>query len=258
MNHRAPLSQVRFQIDRLEAWAPDLPTATEWQAWAHGQRAMGSAGEPALSQMAPMLRRHAGRLGRLACDVAYRALGDLTGVPVVFCSRYGEIARSVELLSALASGADLSPTSFGLSVHNAIGGLFSMARRDTSNCLALSAGDESAEFGLIEACSLLADGVERVLLVVAELPLPGVYASYEDVRPAAFAWACIVTPARECGVTLSWRTREPLVHGDRDIASDADDRPSPGALEAVRYLLRDDLDWGRDTASRRWQWHRDR
>ncbi|MEO7997777.1 MAG: hypothetical protein ABI852_10040, partial [Gemmatimonadaceae bacterium] len=70
-------SQVRFSVAHLEAWAPGVASAKEWQEWAAGSREIGTNGEPALQQMQPLLRRHAGRLGRFACSPAYDALGDL-------------------------------------------------------------------------------------------------------------------------------------------------------------------------------------
>jgi hypothetical protein len=82
-----------------------------------------------------MLRRRAGFLSKMALEVAYQCLGEQIDVPTVFCSRHGEAARSVDLLLDLAKGEPLSPTSFGLSVHNATGGLFSIARRDHANAL---------------------------------------------------------------------------------------------------------------------------
>ena len=82
-------------------------------------------------------------------------------MPTVFCSRHGEVSRSVDLLMDLAKAEPLSPTSFGLSVHNATAGLFSIARSDHTNSIALAAGQSSVEHAVIEACGLLADGEPR-------------------------------------------------------------------------------------------------
>src|SRR4029453_9488720 len=99
--------------------------------------------EPAVHPMAPMLRRRAGFLSKMALEVAYQCLGNRIDVPTVFCSRHGESGRSVELLLDLAKGVPLSPTSFGLSVHNATGGLFSIARGEHARHIALSRGRNS-------------------------------------------------------------------------------------------------------------------
>jgi len=219
--------QVRFSIAQLKAWAPGVTTVSEWQEWASGTRTIERTGEPALQQMPPMLRRHAGRLGRLACSPAYDTLGDLRDVPLVFSARYGEVSRSVELLTALSAGDELSPTTFGLSVHNAVPGLFSMARKETANSISLAAGDDSAECGVIEACGLLADGAAQVLLVVADCPLPQIYQRYADTEPTAFGWSCLVLPPGDDVVTLSWSDTDQMVAGN----------DQPGALAALSLLL---------------------
>jgi hypothetical protein len=54
-------------------------------------------------------------------------------VPLVFASRHGDVARSMDLLGALVSDQPLSPTGFGLSVHNAIAALYSIARGHRGN-----------------------------------------------------------------------------------------------------------------------------
>ena len=229
MTQRATPHQVSFSIAQLEAWAPGVTVASEWREWARGERTIERLGEPALQQMPAMLRRHAGRLGRLACSPAYDSLRELRDVPVVFSARYGEVSRSVELLAALSAGEELSPTTFGLSVHNAVPGLFSMARKETANSVSLAAGEDSAEAGVIEACGLLDDGAEQVLLVVADCPLPEIYQAFEDTLPLAFGWSCLVRRPSVDVVALEWR--------DDATESRRTTNQQPGALAVLRFLL---------------------
>ena len=257
---------LRFRVARVHAWMPEVRSPAEWQSWSRGERTAGTVGEPPLLQMAPMLRRHAARLGRMACEVAYDALGELRDVPILFCSRYGEVQRSVDLLAALASTGEVSPTSFGLSVHNAINGVFSMARQETTNTLAISAGDESCAYGIVEACSLLNDGAARVLVVMADCPLPSVYASFADVEPLALAWACLIELAGSGAlspmtISLEWRDEpvdeSPLHALSRDSkAATARDTPESGALSALRVLLGFDSEWTHRAGVRVWRWQR--
>jgi hypothetical protein len=243
---------VSFSISGIEAWAPGVTTSDDWQEWHRGTRIIGDTGEPALQQMQPLLRRHAGRLGRLACSVAYDSLSDARDVPVVFSSRYGEVSRSVDLLTSLAAGDELSPATFGLSVHNAITGLFSMARKDTANSISLAAGDESAEYGVLEACSLFADGASSVLLVVADVPLPSIYANFADTTPDAFAWACLITQPAHAALRLEWQDVEP---GAADKStSPVFDTSIPGALQVLPFLQGNQTQCLRDTPTRRWLW----
>ena len=104
-------------------------------------------------------------LGKMAPEVAYQCLdgseNDLRDTPTIFCSRHGDVSRALEQLINVVENEPLSPTNFGLTVHNATAGLFSIARKDRANHLALSAGQCTIEHGVIEACSLLADGATK-------------------------------------------------------------------------------------------------
>jgi len=240
---------IRFSISSFAAWAPGVDTQEAWLEWSSGHRPIAGAAEPALGAMAPMLRRRAGFLDRMALEVAYRCLGNRTGVPAIFCSRHGETSRSVDLLTDLAKGLPLSPTTFGLSVHNATGGLFSIARGDHAASSALAAGQSSVEHAVIEACGLLADGASEVLLVVYDRPLPAVYAAYQDCHEQPFAWAWLMQPAASDVISLSWPAAV-----DSEPASA--ERLSPG-LAILRFYLRQDHSLERICERQRWLWSRD-
>jgi hypothetical protein len=241
-------NQVNFSVRNLQAWAPNATSADEWAEWTRGLRQLGDTGEPALSQMPPMLRRHAGKLGKLACSPAYDSLAGASDIPTVFAARYGEVSRSVDLLSSLASGDELSPTVFGLSVHNATPGLFSMARKDTANSISIAAGHDSAELAIIEACGLLSDGIAEVLVVVADSPLPPTYDLFADTAPVPFGWSCLVERPTGPVVSLSWF--------DGDASSPAAATPLPFALDALRVLSGTNHTVSRTNDRRTWTWSR--
>jgi len=240
--------RIRFSISAHAAWAPGVETAEAWLQWSSGQRLIEGESEPAVREMAPMLRRRAGFLDRMALEVAYRCLGDRRDVPTIFSSRHGETSRSVDLLTDLAKGLSLSPTNFGLSVHNATGGLFSIARGDHAGSSALAAGPSSVEHAVIEACGLLADGAAEVLLVVYDRPLPELYAAYQDCHEQPFAWAWLMQTPTSDVVSLSWSKAE-----EPETASA--DRWSAG-LEILRFYLRHDRSLERVCQPRRWLWSR--
>jgi len=127
---RAATSAVHFSVSRVVAWAPGVSTRDEWRQWARGERAIERDGEASPRTDPAMLRRQRGTTGangvrrRLRCFSTARAISDGPLLPL----RRGRTFGS-PCFSALARGSDLSPTSFGLSVHNAVEGLFSMARR---------------------------------------------------------------------------------------------------------------------------------
>ena len=243
--HRAGVS---FSILGHAAWAPGLATPEAWSAWALDPAPIPAEGEPGVRAMPPMQRRRLGQLGKMALDVAYTALDGRTAVPTVFCSRHGETARAIALLDDLAQGAPLSPTAFGMSVHNANAGMFSIARGDRANHIALAAGSGTLEHAVIEACGLLADGAPQVLLVACECPLPDVFAPFADraEQPHAFAW--LLGPADAAGerMALDWcASDQPEPHGG-----------TPGTLEVLRFHVAGAARLERVAARRRWTWSR--
>ncbi|TCS35562.1 beta-ketoacyl synthase-like protein [Paucimonas lemoignei] len=240
-------SAIEFSITSNAAWAPGIETREAWQDWALGQPVTRTDSEPALRVMPAMQRRRLGLLGKMALEVAYECLGERRDIPTLFCSRHGEVSRSVELLRNLAQGEPLSPTSFGLSVHNAIGGMFSMARGDKASHIALSGGHASVEHALIEACGLLADGEQAVLLVVYDCPLPAVYASFQDEDTHPFAWAWLIEPPQQDVIALSW---------DAPTGTPSGNEMTTTSLEILRFFLRREQSMKRLCGKQSWQWTR--
>jgi len=237
---------VSFSISRHAAWAPGLSGPEAWERWAQAPFAIEAGAEPGVKAMPAMLRRRAGFLGKMALEVAYQCLDGRTDIPTVFCSRHGEVARSLELLSDLARGEPLSPTAFSMSVHNAIAGLLSIARGDRANQLALAAGAATIEHAVIEACGLLADGASEVLLVACDCPLPELFAPFQDCEEQPYAWAWLLTPAADDAISLNWTaSAEPPSAG------------MPGGLEVARFQLRGARRLERCDGRLRWSWSRD-
>ena len=240
---------VSFSLAGQAAWAPGIDTPAAWRAWADAPFFIEPSCEPALRAMPAMLRRRAGFLGKMALEVAYQCLDGRTNVPMVFCSRHGDVARAVDLLTDLAQDVALSPTGFGLAVHNASAGLFSIARSDQANHLALAAGASTIEHAVIEACSLLADGAESVLLVAYENKLPPVFTQFEDCAEQPHAWAWLMVRAGTDPIHLSWTMSD-------DSPTPATDA-LPGGLALLRFLLRREPALERVANRRRWRWTRD-
>ncbi len=238
-------SEVVFSIARHAAWAPRLTTRERWAEWAREPWRLEAGEEPKVAAMPAMLRRRAGFLGRMALEVAYECLGEERDVPTVFCSRHGEVARAVELLGDLARGEPLSPTAFGLAVHNASAGLFSIARADRANYVALAGGSATIEHAVIEACGQLADGAPMVLLVACDTTLPEPLQGFEDCeeQPWAFAWAMV--PAGGDAIRLSWRA-----------IGDGQATRMPGGLEVLRFQHGPGTQLVRDAGGKRWTWSR--
>ena len=237
---------VSFSIAAQCAWAPGVETPDAWRAWAEAPFNIDGESEPSVRAMPPMLRRRAGFLGKMALEVAYQCLDGRTGVPTVFCSRHGDVLRAVNLLTELAQAAPLSPTGFGLAVHNAHAGLFSIARADQADHLALAAGASTIEHGVIEACGLLAEGAPEVLLVVSDNCLPSLFEKFEDCAEQPHAWACLMRLADVESINLSWSLAP--------INSQITRKSLPGSLTVLQFFLRKEKALQRIADGRVWNW----
>mgnify|MGYP002138405196 CR=1 FL=1 len=85
-----------------------LPVAG-WNAW-DGRAERGTHRGRELDQIEPLLRRRLSPLGRTALASAFACTRGESAVRMVFASRHGELARSADLLKAIARDEDLSPT----------------------------------------------------------------------------------------------------------------------------------------------------
>lgn len=221
----------RFAISHWACWPPDFPADIDTRA-----------ALPALPQMPPMQRRRLDRLGRIALDVAWRSAADLPALPFVFASRWGDIRKSLELIAQLREGA-LSPMTFSLSVHNAIGAQFSIARGDKSPYTAISAGDATVEAAFVEALGQLVDGADGVTVICYGEPMPPPYDRFDPAPCPAHAWACRLSLVRGAGCSL-----QPVPASPVPDAVDVDD---PGL---VAFLQSGKGERIRSTTSGRWLW----
>ena len=138
---------IEFSVVDWAAWAPGLATRSAWQDWAQAPWLPEGEDTPGLPEVPAMQRRRIERLGRMAIQAACwceAGEGADSRVPLVFASRHGDVARSMDLLGSLVADQPLSPTGFGLSVHNAIAALYSIVRGERGNYLALAAGRATA------------------------------------------------------------------------------------------------------------------
>lgn len=242
-------SGLTFSISAHSAWAPGVNTPGQWQEWARAPYRIGEGADPAVRAMPAMLRRRAGFLGKMALEVAYACLDGRTDVPTVFCSRHGEVSRAVDLLGELALGEALSPTAFGLAVHNASAGLFSIARADRANHIALAAGCATVEHGVVEACGLLADGVPQVLLVAYDCPLPEPLVQFQDCDEQPYAWAWLMERAGPDPISLALDAAPP--------APAASAAGMPAGLGVLQFQLSGAARHEHLTGAQRWTWTRD-
>lgn len=232
---------MRFEFIILEwsAYADGLTGHEDWLRWAQGFPVLPQPTVqtvPALTEMPAMTRRRLDRLGRMACQVAYWCQSSASDAPLVFASRYGDTAGSLSLLDDLVGGQPLSPAGFGLSVHNAVSALYSIAQGHTHNTVVVAAGRATVAAALTEAAALLADGASEVLVVYSEAPLPTDYTVFADEPACEYAWAWrVARPApSQPGLTVSLQVHAAEAPGP--------ETPSwPAGLDVLRHVLRHHL-----------------
>lgn len=148
---------------------------------------------PSLDFLPPLKRRRLSDAARLFFAAAWPLTEQESNIPVVYASFNGEINRSFALWQQLWKEGDVSPTSFSLSVHNALVGQWSEMRGVKQECTAICANKDNLETALTEAYLLLHDGVQSVLVVTAESPLAAQYPVEPVFRhPFSYALALLV------------------------------------------------------------------
>ncbi len=181
---------IAFHVNGWRAWAPGLDTAQAWQAWAQSPTVVPDQQEqPECLSLPAMQRRRLSRLARMTMEVASPLCGDDEQLPFVFASRHGETTRTFALLGDVTDEASLSPTQFGLSVHNAIAGQWSILRDQRGESVAIAGEADTFEHGVLEGIGMLAAGAPSVLAVIAEEMPPAVYAPWISDIPFSYALA---------------------------------------------------------------------
>jgi len=123
---------------------------------------------------------------------------DIAAIPSIFASRHGDTPLTLTLLESISRGEPMSPTSFSLAVHNAVSGLFSIVRKDTSTVSAIAAARGLVLQTLFEAIALLQDN-DRLLCVIYDTPLPGYYQARREDPPEPFPWALAMVLGKHAG-----------------------------------------------------------
>lgn len=166
---------------------------------------------PSLSFLPPLKRRRLNGAARLFFEAAWDLTLAQPNIPVVYASGNGEINRSFALWLSLLQEGDISPTSFSLSIHNALVGQWSELRQVQQEITALDANQDNLEIALLEAYMLLQEGASQVLVAVAENPLATEYAVSPIYRqPFAYVLAMIVEKGSQYQLSATTKGEESL------------------------------------------------
>ncbi|SEF59804.1 beta-ketoacyl synthase chain length factor [Marinobacterium lutimaris] len=180
----------------LKSWSLVSEDTLHWRS--HDDT--GTASVDSVSSLPAMLRRRLSPFGRHVVATALKILPEGISVPVVYASRHGDAEKTLKLLLSLSSEEPLSPTSFSLSVHNAIPGIFSIARRDVSSVTALACSGNLLQSVLLEAGAQLAD-YPSVLCMFGDAPVPEFY-QYADGPSQTWAVALLLERSQDTLASL--------------------------------------------------------
>ncbi len=238
---------MKFDIKGWQAWAPGVSTPEGWRTWCAQPYVLAASAETADVSFLPALqRRRLSPLARMAFHVGWPLAEMMPAQPLVFCSRHGETPRNLQLLTNLAQQEDLSPTHFSLSVHNAVAGLWSIFRNDTSEMTSIAGVEDGLEHALVEAQLLLAAGSPSVLLIIAEDQQPSAYLPWIDDVPFAYALALQVVPGQQWQLELSSQRTDSAIES----------KLWPHALQLLPLLMGTQQHLALRVANRQWNWQR--
>jgi hypothetical protein len=243
---------IDLRIADWRAWAPGLDDSNAWQDWAHRPWMPTDLGEqPDCSFLPPMQRRRLSRLARIALHVAWPLCGDDEQLPMVFASRHGETTRTYAILGDVVDRQPLSPTQFGLAVHNAIAGQWSILRGQRGESSTVAGEADTFEHAMLETATLLDRSHPAALMVIAEERPPDAYDGWIDDVPFSYALAMRVgmsRPGEDAPTSSSWR----LGLATGDIDAHATDWPF--ALDFLRALHAPTAPLVHVWKTRRWIW----
>ena len=247
---------MAFRVEQWRAWAPGLNCQQDWHDWAQAPSTVAEgAQQPECLSLPPMQRRRLSRLARMTMEVASPLCSEDEQLPFVFGSRHGETTRTLNLLHDVAGEQPLSPTHFGLSVHNAIAGQWSLLRGQRGESVAIAGEADTFEHALLEAAAMLTDGAPSVLAVIAEEVPPAAYDGWINDVPFSYAVALRLghVDAVDARSTEScWKLSLGRNEGNVTTCT------WPHALNFLRVLHTAEISLEHTWKTRRWHWQRTR
>jgi len=217
---------INFRLESWTAIAPGLETREDWQQWLQNPTEIDAAlGKVSLPGIPAMLRRRFNTVGKCAMAAAMPLVEGIDAIPSIFASRHGDTELSFSLLESIGQDEPMSPTSFSLAVHNAVAGLFSIARKDTSAVTAIAAIEGLVLQAFFEAIGQLQE-TEKVFCVIYDVPLPDFYRQHSSDSDTAFPYAIAMIISRVDGEAFTLEPGEQV----------APVGPGPGDSEPMQLL----------------------
>ena len=240
-----PLGQIRllawqerhkgldFSIKNCVAWSGNLTSISDWQSFASGTKKLDLVETlPELKQVPAMQRRRLSVFAKLALHSALEASGELSSkVASVFASRHGDLQKTSKLIKNVAEKEVLSPTQFGLSVHNAVGGLFSIYTKNKAPQTAISSGEDTLLMAIVDATSKLnANDYDNILVVYTETKVPEIYENYVSQDEVSISIGLLLekSESKEEAIKLKMEPNQ---------SSDGNENPTLQAIDFLRFYF---------------------
>ena len=195
-------SPGRLYVNGAALWAPRLPGWPRAREILAGREVAPSValGRPAPELLPPNERRRAPDTVAVALEAALAACRNADLAPAslacVFSSTHGDLAITDYMCATLASTpAQLSPTRFHNSVHNAAAGYWTIAAECTRPYTALSAGEHTFGAALLEASVQALSSAQNILLVTYDIDARGPLAAMAPSKGLLSA-ALVLGPTR--------------------------------------------------------------
>ncbi|KPZ73731.1 MAG: beta-ketoacyl synthase chain length factor [Pseudoalteromonas sp.] len=180
---------MKFVVENLSLWvAPEQQIA---------ELSHLNLADLDLSWVAPMQRRRLSPFMKMALHTMHQAQGEYQQLAVNFSSRHGDLPKTSQLLHSLVEQEPLSPTAFGLSVHNAATGLFSIIAKNKAPMNAIAGDQDSIISAMIDGFARVHSGIEQQILIAhAESVLPDEYLPFSDEQQIAHSVSFVLSTAQ--------------------------------------------------------------
>lgn len=203
---------MEIHIEKCSAWCGNLRTSHDWQQWALGNIEYKDEDDlPALKEIPAMQRRRLSKFAKLTMQCVLDVVSDeQSDLPCVFSSRHGDLHKTSKLIEDVAQKSDLSPTHFGLSVHNAVAGLYSIFSNNKQPMTATSAGEDSLLMALVDGYAKLeSQQLDKMLVVYTDEVVPEKYSPYVSAAEKTMSVALILTRQKsEQSFTLGFTSQK--------------------------------------------------
>ena len=150
----------------------------------HFFKPQNDAEVPDISFVPAMQRRKMSQLIKMTVAIAHNITESDKQVAAVYSSRYGEWEQTLKQLLKYFEEHEVSPTGFGLSVHNAAIGMVSLLNKNQKSYTSIAGNEHTFDSGLIESIATL-NKEDKVLYISSNERTPELYRGTfpENIRP---------------------------------------------------------------------------